>query len=410
MIASDENFDVVIIGAGPAGSLAAAMLAQRGIKVLMLEKTRFPRFVIGESLLPQSMAYLEKAGLLKAVEAASFQVKNGANFSDDSHFSSIDFKDKFTAGWATAYQVPRDQFDLLLAKEAERTGAILRFENAVSAVAFKGAEVHLAGMGPKGAFRIRCRFVVDASGYGRVLPRLLKLNRPSSFPVRHAFFTHVEDKLEQKKFDRQKILITVHPRQGDIWYWLIPFANGRSSVGVVVPEAVMAGRQGSPSDILWKLIGETSELRALLADASECRTVGELHGYSSNVSKICGTNFALLGNAGEFLDPVFSSGVTIAFKSADLLIEPLLRQLAGEDVHWEQEFAVPLKIGVDCFRAFVDAWYDGDLQNIIFNASKHDNAIKKMIVSILAGYAWDEKNPFVKQGRKYLDIVAAQCT
>jgi flavin-dependent dehydrogenase len=137
--------------------------------------------------------------------------------------------------------------------------------------------------------------------------------------------------------------------------------------------------------------------------------VAEITGYSSKVTKMCSPQFALLGNASEFLDPVFSSGVTIAFKSADLLIEPLLRQLKGETVDWNADFETPLRKGVDCFRAFVEAWYQGDLQKIIFDSSNYDTPVKKMIVSILAGYAWDEKNPFVNNGKHYLGLVAAQC-
>ncbi|USG62622.1 NAD(P)/FAD-dependent oxidoreductase [Sneathiella marina] len=404
-----DKYDVVIIGAGPAGSLAATMLAQRGVNVLVIEKSGFPRFVIGESLLPQSMVYLEKAGILGAVKDADFQTKNGANFSDDTRFSSIDFSDKFTEGWSSTYQVQREKFDSLLAREAEKAGAKIWFENTVLDVQFDSEIVSIKGCGQQGEYLIKCRFVVDASGYGRVLPRLLNLGLPSTFPVRHALFTHVDDSLDRQDFDREKILITVHPKHSDIWFWLIPFSEGVSSVGVVCSAEHMARYHGSASDKLWALIGETTQLNDYLKGATERRPVSELSGYSSNVSRMCNSQFALLGNAGEFLDPVFSSGVTIAFKSADLLIDPLMRQLSGEDVDWEQDFAAPLKVGVDCFRAFVEAWYDGELQTILFNPPPYDNPIKKMIVSILAGYAWDEKNPFVKQGRRYIDLLAAQC-
>lgn len=409
MIENQDKYDVVIIGAGPAGSLAATMLAQRGINVLVIEKSGFPRFVIGESLLPQSMVYLEKAGILGAVKGAKFQSKNGAIFSDDTQFSSINFSDKFTEGWSSTYQVQREKFDSLLAQEAEKAGAKIWFENTVSDVQFDNAGVTISGCGQEGEYSIRCRFVVDASGYGRVLPRLLNLSVPSTFPVRHALFTHINDSLDQQEFDREKILITVHPQHSDIWFWLIPFSNGESSVGVVCSAEHMGRYQGSASDKLWALIAETTQLAELLNGATERRPVSELSGYSSNVSKMCSSQFALLGNSGGFLDPVFSSGVTIALKSADLLIEPLLRQLSGEEVDWEQDFAAPLKVGVDCFKAFVEAWYEGDLQTILFNPPSYDNPIKKMIVSILAGYAWDEKNPFVKQGRRYIDLLAAQC-
>lgn len=410
MTATSDHFDVIVIGAGPAGALAATLLVQRGLKVAILEKSLFPRFVIGESLLPQSMVFLEKAGLLPVIEAAGFQLKNGANFTDDRRFSVIDFADKFTDGPATTFQVERERFDTLLADAAAAAGADLRFEQDVRDVSFDDDGATVTGTGPKGPFRLTARFLVDASGYGRVLPRLMKLDTPSDFPVRHALFTHVDDRLEGRKFDRNKILITVHPECRDIWYWLIPFSGGKSSIGAVIPPERLAAFEGTPSEKLWAIIDQSAEMRTLLEGARDRRPAAEISGYSTKVSKIAGPQFALLGNAGEFLDPVFSSGVTVAFKSADLLIDPLMRQLNGETVDWEQDFAVPLQRGVDCFRVFVEAWYRGDLQEIIFNPPGDGNPIKGMIVSILAGYAWDEKNPFVNQGRRYLDLVALQCS
>ncbi|MBO0333352.1 tryptophan 7-halogenase [Sneathiella sp. CAU 1612] len=409
MTVNTDHFDVIVIGAGPAGALASIRLAQEGLKVCILEKSTFPRFVIGESLLPQSMVFMEKAGLLPRLEAAGFQYKDGANFSDDRRFSSIKFSDKFSEGPASTYQVEREKFDALLADAAVDAGADLRFQQDVRSVEFDQAGAVIAGEGPDSAFRHTARFLVDASGYGRVLPRLLKLDAPSDFPVRHALFTHVEEQLSDRPFDRNKILITVHPTCRDIWFWLIPFANGKSSVGAVVPPEELQKYPGSASDKLWAIINETTELQDLLQGAKELRPVGEISGYSSKVSRLAGPQFALLGNAGEFLDPVFSSGVTVAFKSADLLIDPLMRQLNGETVDWEADFAQPLQLGVDCFRVFVEAWYRGDLQDIIFNPPSDENPIKQMIVSILAGYAWDERNPFVTQGRRYLDMVAQQC-
>ena len=408
-MSNPNHFDVIVIGAGPAGSLAATRLVQEGLKVAILEKSTFPRFVIGESLLPQAMVFLDRAGLLPKVEEAGFQYKDGANFGVGGHFSSIDFSEKFSEGPSTTFQVPRDQFDTLLADAAAEAGVDVRFKRDVSDIRFDENEVVISGRDPDGDFQLTARFVVDASGYGRVLPRLMNLDEPSDFPVRHALFTHIDDQLDDHKFDRNKILITVHPECRDIWYWLIPFANGKSSVGVVVPPERIKSYSGSNSEKLWSLVSEAGELQALLEGARETRPVGEIAGYSTQVSRLAGPQFALLGNAGEFLDPVFSSGVTIAFKSADLLVDPLMRQLNGETVDWELDFAQPLQTGVDCFRVFVEAWYRGDLQNVIFNPPSDTNPIKQMIVSILAGYAWDEKNPFVTQGRRYLDMVAQQC-
>jgi flavin-dependent dehydrogenase len=123
---------------------------------------------------------------------------------------------------------------------------------------------------------------------------------------------------------------------------------------------------------------------------------------------LSGPGYALLGNAGEFLDPIFSSGVTIAFKSASLAAALVPRQLAGATVDWEQEFAIPLKQGVDTFRAFVESWYRGGLQRIFFDPVQRAD-IRRMIAAILAGYAWDRSNPYVSQTRRRLAALEELC-
>ena len=121
-----------------------------------------------------------------------------------------------------------------------------------------------------------------------------------------------------------------------------------------------------------------------------------------------GKGFALLGNAAEFLDPVFSSGVTIAMRSASMAANLLHRQLSGESVDWEQDFAIPLKRGVDTFRVYVEGWYDGSFQDVIYYP-KASPDIRAMISSILAGYAWDQRNPYVAEPRRRLRVLTELC-
>ena len=405
------DYDVVVIGAGPSGSVAASLLADQAVKVLVLEKSVFPRFVIGESLLPQSMAFLEKAGLLPAIAEAGFQPKVGADFSWMNKAETIDFSDKFTPGWGSTYQVQRDRFDTILAEETAKKGVDVRYDFQVLDVDISSDLVIIKACDSKqNPCQISCRFVIDASGYGRVLPRLLGIEQPSDFPPRSSLFTHISDKFASKSFDRNKILITIHPTNPEIWYWVIPFSKDKSSIGVVVPPEILKDYSGSASSQLWALFNEVEVLQILLADAKETRPVGSITGYACNVSTLCSNKFALLGNAGEFIDPIFSSGVTVALKSADLVVAPLMKQLNGEVVDWQKDYAEPLRIGTQCFKAFVESWYEGSLQKIIFNSGDGGETIRKMIISVLAGYAWDENNPFVTQPKRYLRLVAAQCS
>lgn len=403
------NVEVLIIGAGPAGALAAALLCRQGLRVLVVEREQFPRFSIGESLLPQSMEYLEQAGMLGAVEQASFQIKTGAAFGRGDDYSEFDFSDKFSAGWSYTYQVPRARFDHLLAQEAERQGAEIRYRHEVVAVDLTGPRPRVAVKdAEQNVFTIDAGFILDASGFGRVLPRLLKLEKPSDFPPRGALFTHVEDRMAPAVFDRDKIRINVQPANRDLWYWMIPFSDGRCSIGVVGALEVLAGYQGTELERLRALIAADRATAGLLAQARWDTPVRQLVGYACNVSSLWGQGYALLGNAGEFLDPIFSSGVTIAFKSASLAAALVPRQLAGASVDWEGEFAQPLKQGVDTFRAFVESWYGGGFQKIIFDPVQRAD-IRRMIAAILAGYAWDRANPYVSQTRRRLAALEELC-
>ena len=404
-----ERRQVVVIGAGPSGAIAAALLKRKGHDVLIVERQHFPRFSIGESLLSHCLDFIEEAGMLEAVQAAGFQLKNGAAFAWGEQYSAFDFGDTFSNGKPTTFQVQRADFDKLLADQAALQGVEIRYGETVTAVDIERSKPLLDVVREDASsYRIEADFILDASGYGRVLPRLLDLEAPSGFPVRQAVFTHVEDRIDCTGFEREKILITTHPTQRDIWFWTIPFSNGRSSVGVVAAAEHFVGRSQNPDQCLRSFIEQTPSLGRVLANAvwdTPARTIG---GYSANVKTLHGPGFALLGNAAEFLDPVFSSGVTIAMRSASMAAAVLHRQLQGEAVDWQTEFAEPLKRGVDTFRCYVEGWYAGTFQDVIFHPDSSPQ-IRRMISAILAGYAWDESNPFVSEPRRRLRMLSDIC-
>jgi flavin-dependent dehydrogenase len=250
---------------------------------------------------------------------------------------------------------------------------------------------------------------LDASGFGRTLPRLLDLDRPSDFPVRAALFTQVRDRLVSGSFDRQKIRIGVHPTEPTVWSWLIPFSNGISSLGFVATREFHSKFKGTNEERLYQLIDQEPRLKELIGHPETVRPVGEIVGYAAKVTRMHGPGFALLGNAAEFLDPVFSSGVTIAMQSASLAAKVLDRQFKGEAVDWDSDFVEPLNFGVETFRSYVSGWYDGSLQDVIF-FPRPEPSIKRMICSVLAGYVWDRANPYcgLQSGRR-LRALAQTC-
>ncbi len=402
-----HQFDIAVIGAGPSGSVAAALLNKKGFKVCVLEKQHFPRFVIGESLLPHCMEMLEEAGFIEAVEAEpSFQFKNGAAFTWGSRYTYFDFTDKFSDGPGTTFQVRRALFDKILIDEAAKQGVEVRFGHGVTAFDDSGEEAVLSVETDGGeTYRLHARFVLDASGYGRVLPRLLDLETPSDLPPRIAHFTHIEDNITNPKFDRNKILITTHPQHRDVWLWTIPFGDNRCSIGVVGTPDKLAG---DSETVLKKFALECPMLAEVLENAvwENEFPFRSIQGYSANVKSLYGKRFALLGNASEFLDPVFSSGVTIAMHSAKLAADLLAKQLNGGEADWQREFAEPLMQGVDTFRTYVTGWYDTRFQDAIYAPGRSAD-ISRMISSILAGYAWDTANPFVEKHARRLDALAA---
>lgn len=416
-----QQTDIVIIGAGPSGAAASCLLRQRGYDVVVIERQHFPRFSIGESLLPQCMHFLEEAKLLDKVNdnagRLGFQFKDGARFLRGDKTAFYDFTDKFTEGYGTTWQVRRADFDNLLAQGAIEQGADIRFGHQVVAVDVQGDEPCLTIQDETGQhYNITAKFLLDASGFGRILPKLLDLEYPSDFPVRQAIFTHISDGItSHPAFEREKILITVHDNEPTMWYWLIPFADGRSSFGVVAEPSIFERfakqhgvADGDDKGLLRAILADDKALSDVLKYAQFDMPANKLVGYSANVKQLYGKNFALLGNAGEFLDPVFSSGVTIALKSASMVAPLVDRALQGKTVDWASEFEVPLRRGINVFRAYVEAWYEGGFQDVVFSTRQNDN-VRRMVSSLLAGYAWDENNQMNRQSARHLKTLAEYC-
>lgn len=403
------NTDVVVIGAGPSGSVAACLLRQLGHQVTVLERSTFPRFVIGESLLPQCLITLENAGCLDAIKAAGFQKKIGATFQYLGQYQNIIFADKFTPGPGHAYHVERAQFDQILANCADQAGVKVIFNATVKKVSNQFNNSLVEYEEPDGSIKkIKSKFILDASGYGRVLPRLLGIDKPSSLEPKASLFTHIKDGIKLGVHNRAETLITTHPDNRRVWFWLICFSNGRSSVGVVGDPEVIEPYQTDGIKGLKKIIDQDPELSKILSHAEFDSEARQINAYSGSVSQFFGDGYAVLGNAGEFLDPIFSSGVTVAIQSSQLAVNVLDKMLKGQTHNWQAEFVDPLSIGVKTFKTFVNNWYQGGFQDVIYSPSPAAS-IKTKIASILAGYAWDTENPYVLDSEQRLNTLIKFC-
>ena len=389
-----EKVDVLVIGAGPAGTVAASIVNKAGYKVKIVEKLKFPRFVIGESLLPRCMEALTEAGFVDAVKEKGFQEKFGAKFVKDGKICDYLFADQFTAGWTWTWQVPRAEFDKTLADTVEKMGVPVSYETTVTAIRFNGSDSVTTVEKANGeTMQIEARFIIDGSGYGRVIPRLFNLDRPSNLPPRKALFTHTVDLKRSMADEPNRITIVVHaPR---VWVWIIPFSSGITSLGFVGYPEFFDKYTGTEEEQLRALIASEPYLSERFKNVEMVFEPKTLQSWSSTTDKFYGDGFVLTGNVTEFLDPVFSSGVTLATVSSQLAGNLVIRRLQGAEIDWDKEYTQPMMQGVNTFRSYVMNWYDGTLDTIFF-ADEQDPLIKSQICSVLAGYVWDLNNPYVK--------------
>ncbi|CAD0006474.1 NAD(P)/FAD-dependent oxidoreductase [Flavobacterium chungangense] len=392
-----EFVDVLIIGAGPSGCVSASYLYKNGVKIKVVEKTKFPRLVVGESLIPRVMDHFSEAELFESLDAMNFEKKLGARFIRGEEICVFDFSKKFGEGWDWTWQVPRADFDNTMAQEVIRKGIDLEFESEVLEVSFEGKNSKTIVKDKDGNLKeIHAKFIIDSSGYGRVLPRLLDLDTPSKLDPHSSIFAHVKD--INRPEGEEGTMISFDILETEVWLWVIPFSNGNTSLGVV-----------GPTDFINSLSENKDNAEALrnaiqLSDYYIKRFKGteflftpvKLENYSRAVKKMYGDGFALTGNSSEFLDPVFSSGVAFATESGMLAAKLYLKESKGIEVDWEVEFTEYMKRGIGVFTTYVKEWYTGNLQTLFFHQPENPD-VKEKICSVLAGYVWNEENPFVKK-------------
>ena len=392
-----EKCDVLVIGAGPSGTVAASIVNKAGYSVKIVEKLQFPRFVIGESLLPRCMEALTEAGFVDAVKEKGFQEKTGAKFVKNGKICDYFFADQFTAGWNWTWQVPRAEFDKTLADTVEKLGVPVSYETTVTGISFNGSDSVTTVEDKQGnKTEIAARFIIDGSGYGRVIPKLFNLDKPSTQPPRKALFTHTVDKKRLMADEPNRITIVVH--EPGVWIWIIPFSNGITSLGFVGHPEFFKKYGGDNETQLRALIATQPYFSDRFKDVEFVFEPRVLESWSTTTDKFYGDGFVLTGNVTEFLDPIFSSGVTLATVSSQTAAHLVIKKLKGDAVDWEKEYMEPVMQGVNTFRTYVEAWYDGTLDTIFF-ADDPVQEIKNKICSVLAGYVWDMNNDFVKDAK-----------
>jgi flavin-dependent dehydrogenase len=367
---SGEMYEVAIIGGGPAGSVAAALLARAGRRVAVFERDKFPRFHIGESLLPFSMQAFTRLGLHEKFARAGFMEKFGGEMHGACGGDGVKFyfEDGFRSQTDRSYQVTRAEFDKVLLDHAAESGAEVREETGVDKIDFSDDDVSLtiSGKANGAPAEIRARYVIDASGRNSILGAKFKLKKNYEHLQKVSVFAHYDG---MSRAEGRDGTLTRMVRALDRWFWIIPLTATRTSVGVVLDGAVFKKSGLSAEDFLQQAIEEQPLLMETMRHAERVTPVRTAADFSYRSTRLIGDRWMLAGDAAGFIDPVFSSGVFLAVlggeQAADVLHEVLDRPARRKKLFARYERKI--NQAMDVYLRFVDAWYSKEFIEVFLH-------------------------------------------
>ena len=387
--ATQYDFDFAVAGGGPAGSSAAIALARRGHSVVLFERETFPRFHIGESLLATANDAFAALGVVDKVEAACFPEKWGARLytHDGKSGRGVDFADVREITKPQTYQVCRAEFDRILLERAREVGVDVRegFRVTASEFAPDAAILDVASVDNGVPTRVRVRAIVDATGRHGLIARKFNLRTDEPRLANIAIFSHYKNvpRLAGDRPDDIRLIA----RSDSGWFWLIPISKDLMSVGVVLPKSLyMQLPNGSPEERLERAIADTPAVAGLMVNAQREWPVRVEKDFSYSASSYAGDRWILAGDAGSFLDPVFSTGVSIAMESGIEAATELDRALARNDFSARRfaAFSRRQRRRFKTFRRFVVGFYTPQFRDLFFGPDP-PQWLFRGVTTILAG-------------------------
>ena len=377
--------DVVVAGGGPAGSTAAARLRQLGHDVVLLERTPHPRFRIGESLLPFTMPLLDRIGFLPTMASAGFVEKHGSRFmlADRSLAHTFYFDDGLVPGGTHAYQVTRSRFDHLLLQHCRALGADVREGHEVRDVRFDEDGAHVDVVGDDGhSYRLRGRYLADATGRAGLNATGLRQRIMNPRLRKAALFAHFDGAARDRGRDAGNTISVVIDGG---WIWFIPLEGGVTSVGVVVDGGRLRADGASPEVFFERVLHEVEELRTRLARATRRTEVRVATDFSYTARVLYGRRYVVVGDAGFFLDPIFSSGVHLAVSAgvhgAEALHERLMGRVLPDPL---RRYARRMRRAERLYLRFVYGWYAPRFLELFLSPTQSLRLLPA-VTSVLAG-------------------------
>lgn len=363
-MSTDNSVDVAVIGGGPAGSTISTLLAQRGVKVRLFERDTFPRFHIGESLIPETYWVFKRLNMLDKMKASPFVKKYSVQFVNAQGKMSAPFyfHDNKPHECSQTWQVIRSQFDTMMLDNAREHGVDVRQPARVLEVLFEGdravgVKVQKDGGGVE---EVRAKVVVDASGQSTMLQNRFKLRQWDPVLNKGAIWTYWRGAYRDAGRDEGATVVIQTPNKKG-WWWYIPQHDDTVSVGVVAPFDYLFKGRGSHEQTYKEEMEACPEIMRRLAQATRATGYYATKDYSYRSSQVAGDGWVLVGDAFGFLDPLYSSGVLLALKSGELAADAIADGLAAGDTSAKQlgRWGEVFNKGVDRMRRLVCEYYDG---------------------------------------------------